>query len=132
MIPNAAGEYGKGGLILWPLFGATNQLLAGLAFMVLVFFLARRGKPFLFALIPAVMMSIVPAYALCWNMFHTGGWLNSEKPDYLLSGFGVVIFALQAWMIIECLILFPKVKGILEEALPPLRRSTKVEVVASK
>ena len=87
MIPNAAGEYGKGGLILWPLFGATNQLLAGLAFMVLVFFLARRGKPFLFALIPAVMMSIVPAYALCWNMFHTGGWLNRDQPDYLLSGF---------------------------------------------
>ncbi|MGB4710340.1 MAG: carbon starvation protein A [Fuerstiella sp.] len=130
MIPNAAGEYGKGGLILWPLFGATNQLLAGLAFMVLVFFLARRGKPFLFALIPAVMMSIVPAYALCWNMFHTGGWLNRDQPDYLLSGFGVVILALQAWMIIECLILFPRVKGILEEALPPLQRSAKVEVAS--
>src|SRR5690606_26172296 len=26
---------GKGGLILWPLFGATNQLLGGLAFLVI-------------------------------------------------------------------------------------------------
>ena len=30
---------GSGGLTLWPLFGATNQLLAGLAFMVIVFYL---------------------------------------------------------------------------------------------
>ena len=28
---------GSGGMTLWPLFGATNQLLAGLAFMVIVF-----------------------------------------------------------------------------------------------
>ena len=28
---------GKGGLILWPLFGATNQLLAGLSFLVITF-----------------------------------------------------------------------------------------------
>jgi len=26
-------------LILWPLFGATNQLLAGLSFLVISFFL---------------------------------------------------------------------------------------------
>ncbi|MEX1224639.1 MAG: carbon starvation protein A, partial [Pirellulales bacterium] len=32
---------GSGGLILWPLFGATNQLLAGLAFMVTLFYLWR-------------------------------------------------------------------------------------------
>ena len=31
MQPNADGLRGNGGLMLWPLFGATNQLLAGLA-----------------------------------------------------------------------------------------------------
>lgn len=121
MIPNAEGELGKGGLILWPLFGATNQLLAGLAFMVVIFFLIRRGRSIKFAIIPAVMMTIIPAYALLWNMFHEGGWLNREEPDYLLTGFGVVILSLQAWMVVEGLILFPKVKGVLEEALPPLQ-----------
>jgi len=131
MIPNASGEYGKGGLILWPLFGATNQLLAGLAFMVLIFFLARRGKSIWFAMIPAIMMSIVPAYALCWNMFHKGGWINSDTPDYLLSGFGIIILALQAWMVIECLILFPQVRGVMEEALPPLPVSAATEALRS-
>ena len=33
---------GKGGLLLWPMFGATNQLLGGLAFLVITFFLWRR------------------------------------------------------------------------------------------
>ena len=43
MIPAPGNVPGTGGLILWPLFGATNQLLAGLAFMVTVFYLWRRG-----------------------------------------------------------------------------------------
>ena len=36
---------GSGGLILWPVFGATNQLLAGLAFMVVCFYLLRHNRP---------------------------------------------------------------------------------------
>lgn len=124
MIPNAKGQYGQGGLILWPLFGATNQLLAGLAFMVLIFYLARRGRAVWFAVIPAVFMVLVPAYALLWNMFHEGGWFNSDQPNYLLTGFGCVILGLQAWMVAECLILFPKARGVLEEGLPPLSNGT--------
>ena len=46
MIPNSAkAEIGKGGMLLWPLFGATNQLLAGFAFLVTAFYLWRRSKP---------------------------------------------------------------------------------------
>lgn len=127
MIPDSAGAYGKGGLILWPLFGATNQLLAGLAFLVVMFYLVRRGRSIVFAIIPALMMTIIPAYALFWNMFHEGGWLNpvaGKDPNYLLAGFGFAILGLQAWMVVESLILFPRVKGVLEESLPPLKPAT--------
>ena len=123
MIPDANGDMGKGGLILWPLFGATNQLLAGLAFLVIIFFLVRRGRTIRFAIVPAVMMTIIPAYALLWNMFHQGGWLNppdGQDPNLLLTGFGIAILGLQIWMVAESLIMLPRVKGILEEALPPL------------
>ncbi|MEZ5948829.1 MAG: carbon starvation CstA 5TM domain-containing protein [Planctomycetaceae bacterium] len=44
MLPGPSGKLGTGGLILWPLFGATNQLLAGLALMVTFFYLWRRGR----------------------------------------------------------------------------------------
>ena len=118
MIPGPSGP-GSGGLILWPLFGAVNQLLAGLAFMVTVFYLWRRKKPVMFALIPMVLMLFLPAWAMLWQMFNAGsGWLWHGK--YLLFSFGLVVMSLQVWMVIEAALMFPRVKGVLEEALPPL------------
>lgn len=105
---------GKGGLVLWPLFGATNQLLAGLAFMVLVFYLWRRNKPIAFAAIPMVVMLVMPAWAMSDHMQQWWG------TNWLLFGFGLSIMALQVWMVIEGLLILPRVRGVLEEALPPL------------
>lgn len=123
MIPaSAAAGPGTGGLILWPLFGATNQLLAGLAFLVLIFYLARRGKSVMFAVIPAVMMTSLPVIGLGWQIFGEGQWLDSGR--HLLVGFGVLILALQAWMVIEAIVLYPKVRGVLEESLPPLPQTS--------
>jgi carbon starvation protein len=122
MIPaTPGGSAGTGGLILWPLFGATNQLLAGLAFMVTVFYLWRRGKPVWFAAIPMVVMLIMPAWAMLWNMFNPEtGWWHSGKAFLFWNG--AAILGIQAWMVIEALLLMPRVKGILEEALPPLTK----------
>lgn len=121
MIPAPGKAAGTGGLILWPLFGATNQLLAGLAFMVLVFYLWRRGKPVFFAALPMVAMLLMPAWALLWQMFSPdSGWFGQGQ--WLLFGFGAVITALQIWMVIEGFLLLPKVRGVLEEPLPPLSR----------
>ncbi len=123
MIPAPGKEaYGTGGLILWPLFGATNQLLAGLAFMVTVFYLWRRNKPVLFALLPMLMMLFMPAWALLWQMFNgETGWLWQQK--YLLFSFGAAIMGLQIWMVVEAALMFPRVRGVLEESLPPLPAS---------
>ncbi len=124
MLPAEAGKsLGTGGLILWPLFGATNQLLAGLAFMVTVFYLWRRNKPVWFAFIPMVLMLILPAWGLLWQMFHPEfGWWQSG--DYLLLSIGGAVLCLQIWMIIEGILVWPRAKGILEVALPPLPKGT--------
>jgi carbon starvation protein len=121
---------GTGGLILWPLFGATNQLLAGLAFLVVFFYLWRRGKPSWFVVLPMCMMLVMPAWALLWQMFNpeTGWWVvaNSESADgivrYVLFGIGLATLALQVWMIVEALLLIPRARGVLEQALAPLPR----------
>jgi carbon starvation protein len=125
MLPGPEGVLGTGGLILWPLFGATNQLLAGLAFMVTVFYLWRRSKPILFACVPMLMMLFLPAWALWWNMFNPElGWLWTKQ--YLLFGFGLVISCLQIWMVVEAVLLWPRVRGVLEEGLPPLSPAPRV------
>ena len=106
---------GKGGLILWPLFGATNQLLAGLSFLVITFYLWRRGRAVWFLIIPAVFMLIMPMWAMIHQLFFAPGWLVSDQPDYLLGGIGLATIALEIWMIVEAVRLFPKVKGVVEE-----------------
>ena len=135
MVPaTVGGKAGTGGLLLWPLFGATNQLLAGLAFMVTVFYLWRRNKPVWFVVIPMVIMIIMPAWALLWQLFNadTGwvggfnesGWIWRFSQHKLLATVGLITFALQLWMVIEALLAWRKAKGVLEEALPPLAKPT--------
>jgi len=129
MIPGSGGP-GTGGMILWPLFGAINQLLAGLALMVTVFYLWRRNKPILFAAVPMTIMLIMPGWAMLWQMFNPeSGWWHQQ--NYLLFGFGAVIMSLQIWMVVEGLLLWPRVKGVLEEALPPLEGGHPAEPVAA-
>lgn len=115
------GQPGTGGMILWPLFGATNQLLAGLAFMVTAFYLWRRNKPLLVVLIPMLMMLFLPAWAMLCNIFTPEiGWYF--QGDWLLVGFGIGTLALQIWMVVEAILIWPKVRGVAEEPLPPLNQ----------
>ena len=112
---------GTGGLILWPMFGATNQLLGGLAFLVIGFYLWRRSKPVWFLLPPLVFMLIMPAWALGWQMFVESpgsetSWLQDGR--WLLLAIGAATLALEIWMIVEAALLWPKVKGVLEGQLP--------------
>ena len=113
--------YGTGGLYLWPLFGATNQLLAGLAFMVTALYLWRRNKPVWFLVPPMILMIIMPAWALAWQMFNsqTGWWPTG---NYLLLTIGAVALALQGWMAIEAALIWPRARGVLEQSLPPLNK----------
>ena len=140
MIPNAEGVRGKGGLILWPLFGATNQLLAGLAFMVIAFYLWRRNKPIWFVVIPMFVMIVMPAWALLWQLFSTElvagsekpvGWFWSFQEKWLLASVALVTLGLQMWMVVEAILIWPKAKGVLEKALPPLEKGSAGKLEAS-
>lgn len=135
--PDGQPIYGSGGLILWPLFGATNQLLAGLAFMVTAFYLWRRNKPVWFVIGPMIIMIILPAWALVWQLFSLEPSGMNDVPvgwfwGFVRSGDNAVLtlvalatLGLQLWMVFEALTMWPRVKGVLEEALPPLPAKSK-------
>ncbi|MBR01586.1 MAG: carbon starvation protein A [Verrucomicrobiales bacterium] len=107
------GTPGKGGLLLWPLFGAINQLLAGLAFLVITFWLRRRGLPLWMTGIPAIVMLILPALAMASNLRNF-----ATKENWLLFGIGFATILLEIWMIVEAISVWKKSKRILEA--PPL------------
>ncbi len=115
---------GKGGLILWPMFGATNQLLGGLAFLVLVFWLWRRRLPVWFAALPMLFMLVLPAWAMLRQI---PTWLNAEATNWLLVVVAIATLALEIWMLVEAATLWPRAKGVLEDSLPPLGRRLQSE-----
>ena len=104
------GTPGKGGLLLWPLFGAVNQLLAGLAFLVITFWLRRRGLPLWMTGIPAIVMLILPALAMASNLRNF-----ATKENWLLFGIGFATILLEIWMIVEAISVWKKSKGLLED-----------------
>ncbi|MDP1580078.1 MAG: carbon starvation protein A [Candidatus Didemnitutus sp.] len=111
---------GQGGLILWPLFGATNQLLGGLSFLVITFYLWRRGKPVWFLVVPTLFMLVMPMWAMIWQTFIGGtgspSWISEGK--WTLVGIAVATMLLEVWMMIEAVRLFPRARGVLETGAP--------------
>lgn len=98
--------YGSGGVILWPLFGAINQLLAGLAFLVIVFWMKKKGMPYWFMIIPTIAMLIFPAWAMTYQIFvqgvgMEGSWISEGR--WLLVTMGIATLALEFWMIAEAI-----------------------------
>ncbi|MFK7911944.1 MAG: carbon starvation protein A, partial [Akkermansiaceae bacterium] len=104
-LPAAEGKPpGTGGLILWPLFGATNQLLGGLAFLVIIFWMRRQRVPVWFVVVPALFMLVLPAWAMGYQIFgqaigSTESWV--EQGRWLLVAIGSISLLLEAWMIAE-------------------------------
>lgn len=97
---------GKGALTLWPLFGSVNQLLAGLALLVVTVYLAYKKAPLVYTMIPMIFMLFMTGWAMILN-------LNTfyAKSNWLLFFIGLAVFALEIWMIIESAIVLRKVYG---------------------
>lgn len=73
------GQYpGDGGNLIWPIFGATNQILASLTLMVVSIYLLKLGRSPRFTLAPMVFILIMALWASIWYMidyYQSGKWL---------------------------------------------------------
>jgi len=59
-----AASDGSGGMVIWPLFGTSNQLLASLTLLMVTVILARLGRPVIYTLVPLVLVLSMALYAL--------------------------------------------------------------------
>lgn len=74
----AGGADGSGGLIIWPLFGSTNQILAGLTLLVVTVMLMRYGRPARYTMLPMIFVLVTSSWAGLIKLvefYHAGNWL---------------------------------------------------------
>ncbi|MDH5214957.1 MAG: carbon starvation protein A [Gammaproteobacteria bacterium] len=74
----AGGPDGAGGLVIWPLFGSTNQILAGMTLLAISVMLIKLGRPARYTLIPMVfvlLMSFWAGVVKLIEFYRDGNWL---------------------------------------------------------
>ncbi len=89
---------GDGGLALWPLFGTTNQLVAGVTLLIVSVWLKSRGKPFVYTLIPMALVGSVTIWAMMGNLVR---YFGDFEQLWLLAISGSLILVFDVWILIE-------------------------------
>ena len=90
------GLDGSGGMLIWPLFGTTNQLMAGLTLSVVVIILTQLRRPTWPVLIPLVFVTAMSLWAAVLQLrtfLDAGNWL--------LLVLDVIIICCAIWVIVE-------------------------------
>ena len=101
----AGGGGGTGGLVIWPLFGTTNQLLAALTLLVLSVFLLKQKRPSRYTFIPFFFLLTMTLWALGLQL--KGFYDNGQ---FFLATLDVVILVTAIWVALESFSAFQKAR----------------------
>lgn len=95
-VPDEAGNLVPAGLMLWQLFGTTNQLLGALALLVVTVFLARRAKPTAYTFWPMAFMFVMTLAAMVLKLVEF-----VQKGQWAPFAVGLAIFVLALYILRE-------------------------------
>jgi carbon starvation protein len=104
------GADGEGGMLIWPLFGTTNQLLASLTLSVIAVILLRKKINPLPVMIPLAVVMVMSIYALIIQL----GTFYADQ-NWLLLVLDVVILIASLWVALEAFIAMAKARGGVDE-----------------
>ncbi|HCP05319.1 MAG TPA: carbon starvation protein A [Pseudomonas sp.] len=93
----AGGADGSGGMIIWPLFGTTNQLLAGLTLLVITVMLVHYRRPMWYTLLPLCFLLVMTVTALVIQLktFY-------DQQNYFLLALDMVVLIAAILVALEC------------------------------
>jgi len=92
----AGGASGSGGLVIWPLFGSTNQILAGLTLLVITVMLIKMGRPARYTMLPMIFVMITSSWAAVLKLFD---WIREE--NWLLVTIDLIVLTTSVLVILE-------------------------------
>ncbi len=117
------------GKALWTLFGTTNQLLAGLALLVVSIYLYQQRRVVWFTLLPMLFMLTMTTWSMGWNLIQ---FYHQEKWSLFVTT--VVVLVMAAWLVVEGILSF--LRGPVAhkdvEAEPTVVEAPPVEVLADR
>ena len=95
VVEPGTGTMRQAGWVLWPIFGASNQMLAGLTLMVLTLYYWQKKRPILPLLIPMFFVMGITITALVVNAIQFYG------QNSILFGLTIILLGLIIWMAYE-------------------------------
>ncbi len=101
----AGGSTGSGGNIIWPLFGATNQILASLTLLVLSIFLIKLGRPARYTLAPMAFVMFIATWGCAVQLMQ---FFREER--WLLVFLSVAVLIASVMVILEAISVFSSLK----------------------
>ena len=101
----AGGSDGQGGMLIWPLFGTTNQLLAGITLLVISIILVKLKRPHKYTLIPMLFVTTMSFLAALYQL---RGFYESGQ--HVLLGFDLIIIVMAILVMLEGLSAFNREK----------------------
>lgn len=108
----AGGASGSGGLLIWPLFGTTNQLLAGLTLLVIAVMLVRRRIKTGVVVWPLTFLLIMTLAALVLQLVEF-----YQKGDWFLFTLDVIVLVAAILVTLECVGALRREKAKMQEAV---------------
>lgn len=84
---------GSGALIIWPLFGTSNQLLAGLALLTITVWLRKRNAPVVYTIVPMLFVLFMTVWAMIINLIT---YIQNGKVVLIICG--MLIFLGAIWI----------------------------------
>lgn len=89
---------GQGGLALWPLFGTTNQLVAGVTLLIVSIWLKKLGRQVAYTLVPMILIGGVTVFAMAGNLID---YFANFEELWLLAIVGSIVLVLDIWVVLE-------------------------------
>ena len=105
------GEETAAAWVLWPIFGASNQMLAALTLMMLSLYFWKRKRPVLPLVIPMLLVMGITLTALLYNtsnLIDVRAISVSNWPLFILN---VILLTLILWMIVEAIGMFQRARA---------------------
>jgi len=98
---------------IWPIFGATNQLIAAIALFVVATWLMAMNKPTKFALYPALFMVVTTIGALAWQSYR---FYTQPEPNIFLGTAAIFLIFLALFVGYEGVVTLKSRRGKLATA----------------